>query len=262
MSKYILEGEGETRRLLNQKRKDPARQRLLDAGLAPGMSVVDAGCGPGTISQELADILGPTGSIQAFDLSSSRIATAQSSYQGVTPAKFLEGRMEEPPIKRQSVDFVVCQFVLEFCENPAQVIQELSKLLVPGGTLLVVDADGIGINNWPMPEVVEAGIPSLLKVLEKTGFDAFVGRKLFHLMRSAGLKEVTVSAQPWLTPGEAGELEIQDWRHRFEALRPWGLDAFGGEELYDRFVTAYLEMLADPDALKFIDIFSVHGKVL
>lgn len=260
MSDYILgETKDETERLLRQATRDAARDRLVEAGLAPGMVVVDAGCGPGTLSPILSDIVGPGGRLLGFDVSDGRVETARSSYSGTTPAEFRVGRIEEPPFVAGSADFVVCQYVLEYCSRPQIAIDALAALLKPNGILLVVDCDGIGVNNWPMPEAVERGIPLFSALLAQTGFDSFVGRKLFGLVRRSGLRDVTVRATPRVTAGSAGEEETSNWQQRFAALAPLGVEAFGGREEYDRFVNAYMQMLADPDSLKYMDVFAVRG---
>lgn len=260
MGGYILgETKEETERLLRQAARDAARDRLVEAGLAPGMVVVDAGCGPGTLSPILSDVVGPHGRLLGFDVSDVRADTARSSYSGTAPSEFRVGRIEEPPFEPGIADFVVCQYVLEYCPRPQVAMDALAGLLKPGGILLVVDGDGIGVNNWPMPEAVENGIPRFSALLAQTGFDSFVGRKLFGLVRRAGLRDVTVTSTPRLTAGPAGDEETSNWQQRFAALAPLGVEAFGGRAEYDRFVNAYMQMLADPDSLKYMDIFAVRG---
>lgn len=260
MSSYILgESEKETERLLRQATRDPARQRLVNAGLSAGMTVVDAGCGPGTLSPILSELIGPTGKLLGFDLSEARIEAARERFQGECEAEFRVGTLESPPFDGGIADFVVCQFVLEYCPDPTAAINGLVSLLKPGGILLVVDGDGIGVNNWPMPPEVERGIPMFTALVARTGFDPFVGRKLYSLVRASGLRDVSVNASPWLTAGAAGDEEVSNWTQRFAAVAPLGIEAFGSKEAYDEFVEAYMAMLNDPDSLKFIDIFSVRG---
>ncbi len=77
--RYLMESTDETRRLLVQERTGNARDALLLSGLKPGDRVLDAGCGPGGISEVIAELVGPTGHVTGVDLSEERLGGASSS---------------------------------------------------------------------------------------------------------------------------------------------------------------------------------------
>lgn len=260
---YILgEGQGETERLVEQARRDPALQRALRAGLRAGMTVVDAGCGPGGVARALAQAAGPGGRVYAFDLSEERLAAArqQPPADGAAPIEFLQGDVRSPPLPEGIADLVYCQYVLEYLPDPPRAIAALRRLLKPGGRLVLVDVDGIGLGTWPMPEVVERHAGRLLQVLARTGFDAHVGRKLYAWMRAEGLTDIRAHLEPYtLFPGRADDTEQAAWRQRFEAIRPLAVEAFDDAAQYDAFVSGYLDMLADPGSFKFSLVFTLEG---
>jgi hypothetical protein len=113
---------------------------------------------------------------------------------------------------------------------------------------------------WPVPQLLARGMPQLTAALAQTGFDADVGRKLYHWVRRAGLEDVRVTIHPLdLIAGAAAPVHLDAWRHRFSALAPFGARAFGSSTAYDEFVSAYLATLSDPDVLKYIVVFAVRG---
>lgn len=92
---YILgHSKQELRRLMLQAENlRPITARLLrEAGLAPGMRVVDLGCGVGDVAFLAAEMVGPTGSVIAIDRNTTAIVTARASAAGHTNIEFIEAQ--------------------------------------------------------------------------------------------------------------------------------------------------------------------------
>jgi SAM-dependent methyltransferase len=263
MSEYLMgDSRDETERLRNQTAHDSVEDRLRWAGVGPGMKVVDAGCGPGDVSALLARLAGPSGSVHGFDSSAPRIAAARSlsAAPGTAPMSFEVGDISSLPYPASTADFVVCQYVLEHLPQPQKAVDAMVPLLKPGGKLLLMDCDGLGVGHWPAPPVVEEGLPVLLKALAKVGFDAFVGRKLYSMARTAGLRDLRVMTYaPMLAPGRVRDDEELAWRQRFKALDPIGPMAFGSAEAWSAFTTSYIAMLQDEASFKFVVGIAVRG---
>lgn len=253
--RYILgEDRAETQRLSEQAAWDDAGARARRAGLRPGMRVVDAGCGPGVVARQLAAIAGPTGSVIGFDLSEERLTSARTApvAEGSAPLEFRAGNLLSPPVEEGTADFVWCQYVLEYLPQPQLAVDALARLLAPGGRLVIVDVDGIGLGHHPQPDSVAQGLDRLVTTLGATGFDPYVGRKLFSFVRAAGLEDATAWVEPYrVVAGAAPPDEREAWRQRFSALASFGHEAFGGAARYDAFTNDYLHMLDDPGGFHF-----------
>jgi SAM-dependent methyltransferase len=263
MSGYILgESQGETERLRAQAAAVPVLERVRWAGLAPGMHAVDAGCGPGEIALVMAQLVGPHGSVDAFDISEARINAGRALplLHDSGALRFHQGDIHAPPVPESSADFIYCQFVYEYLKEPDRATEALVSRLKPGGLLCVCDADGIGGINWPEAPEVTQGAQRMFAGLAMTGFDALAGRKLFTRLVDAGLKDVRVRVDPVITAGAASAGERANWEQRFAAIGPAGAMIFGSAAAFDAFVASYFAMLADPRGLKLTNLVSVVGR--
>jgi SAM-dependent methyltransferase len=258
---YLMEGQREGQRLLAQEAANPSTARLKLTGLAAGHRAADIGCGAGAVTGAMADLVGPTGSVVAFDPSAERLALARQHLAGRENITFVQGELPCTGLPVASFDYVWCQFVLEYLREPMSALAELVRLSKPGGRVVVSEIDGFGLAYWPAPPAVEAGKDIFLKALGSTGFDLFIGRKLYGMFLEVGLTDVQVHLSPFhVTAGAADERLLQDWKTRFDALAPVMVPAFKGEEPWQDFTRAYLDLLADPQAFKYSVILTVEGK--
>jgi ubiquinone/menaquinone biosynthesis C-methylase UbiE len=257
---YLLESPLEGQRLTAQARANPAGERLRRAGLAPGMRVLDVGCGSGEVTRELADLVGPAGRVLAIDPSESRCAEARAALEGLPQVEVREGALPRTGLPDSAFDAVFSQYVFEYLGDPGPGLEECVRLCRPGGLLVVADIDAHGLNNWPMSPTVVAGVARLEAALARAGFDLYVGRKLFHHFRLAGLREVQVQVTPIdVIAGRADARLVADWRQRFMVLTPVALTLFGTPGAWQSFVDAYLALLADPLALKYTLLLTTSG---
>lgn len=255
-----MESKGEAARLIAQERANPSRERLRAAGLEAGMRVADVGCGAGALASAMLEIVGPSGQVVGVDPSVERLAAARALAGDARNVEFRVGALPATGLEAKSFDFVWSQYVFEYLAEPRPALDELVRLARPGATVGVADIDGLGRTHWPVSRVAEEGLDTLVRALEKTGFDWFVGRKLFHLFRSAGLHDVTASVAPFFEIGGAADARmLSDWRLRFDALRAVAVPEFGSAERYDAFCEAYLAMLADADTFKYAVVITTRG---
>ena len=250
--RYVMESAGEARRLVRQAHADNAQQRLIDAGLAAGMAALDAGCGPGVITAQMAELVGASGRVVAFDASADRIDEARRATAKYPNVSCQVAQIDQTGLPPAGFDFVWSQFVFEYLRDPAAALRELLRVTRPGGTVAVCDLDGLGTSNWPESASIREGTQRFLGAAEKAGVDIFVGRKLFSLFRQQGLRDVGARVYPfYVVAGAADERLLQDWRLRFQTLKPIVAPAFGSSERYEAFCSEYLALLQDENALKY-----------
>jgi len=255
-----MESPDEGRRLLAQARANPAGPRLQSAGIGAGMRVLDVGCGSGAVTVELAERVGPGGSVLGLDPSPGRCAEARVRLAPHPNVEVREGALPHTGLPDAAFDAVFSQYVFEYLGDVPAALAECVRVCRPGGRVVVADIDGHGLHNWPVSPRVADGVQLLEQALAAAGFDLNVGRKMFHHFQLASLLDVSVQLTPIdVVAGAAGERLIADWRQRFQMLGPVAIATFGTAELWQRFVDAYLCLLADPLALKYTVMLTTSG---
>lgn len=138
-AEYILgHSPAEIRRLILQAAVlEPITTRLLRAaGIAPGMRVLDLGCGSGDVALLAAELVGPEGEVIGIDRSPEVLALARSraSASGFQNVEFREGAAEtlthEAPF-----DMAIGRYVLIHQRDPAAFIRAAAANVRPGGTI-------------------------------------------------------------------------------------------------------------------------------
>lgn len=113
------------------------------AGIGPGMTVLDAGCGPGFATQDLAALVGPKGKIIAVDESQRYLDHIQATLAAsrtsalVAPIETRLGDVQALDIAGGSVDAAYCRWVLCFVQRPEDVVRGIARALRPGGVFAI-----------------------------------------------------------------------------------------------------------------------------
>ena len=111
------------------------------AGLQPGETVLDLGCGAGIDVVLAAHRVGPTGRVIGLDFLPGMLAltTASADASGLGNVETVEAEMENVPLPDGSVDVVVSNGTLNLSPRKARVLAECARVLAPGGRLCVSD---------------------------------------------------------------------------------------------------------------------------
>src|SRR5215467_4527792 len=140
-SGYVLgHAQDELDRILTAARfiGDLTEHVLHLAGLAPGMRVLDVGCGPGELTFLAAKLVGPEGTVIGVDLSPEAIALAQqrAAAAGLTNVHFLTQDLTDAELLvDEPVDALIGRLVLQYLPDPALVLRRLAALVKPGGVV-------------------------------------------------------------------------------------------------------------------------------
>lgn len=171
----------------------PAFERLLEpADVRAGHIVGDLGCGPGFLSMQLLDKVGPTGGVHAFDVSADFIRRTKQKAEagGVLDRLTLHHLSSEIlPVEDASLDRIIAKNVLVYVDDPLESFREFRRILKPGGKAHAIDSDFAMVAIDPVP-------PGDWRDLLDAAAHAFrtpnIGRKLYGLARAAGFSAVDV----------------------------------------------------------------------
>jgi ubiquinone/menaquinone biosynthesis C-methylase UbiE len=183
---------------------DLEKEAWREAGLRPGMKVLDLACGPGFTACELAKAVGD-GQVTGVDINEELIATAHQAKEseGVENISFQLGNLYELDLPENTYDFVYARFVFQHLEKPELALSNIWKTLKPGGVLCILDID----DNWTSfsPES-DAFVKFIRKAgagQKRKGGNRLIGSQLFGLLTQAGYQEVSTKIQP-LTSEDIG----------------------------------------------------------
>lgn len=105
------------------------------AGLEPGHSVLDVACGTGIVARTAADLVATEGKVVGLDLNEAMLAVAHRVRPDI---EWRQGDASALPFPDGSFDAVLCQMALMFFPDRARALQEMTRVLRPGGTVAVL----------------------------------------------------------------------------------------------------------------------------
>jgi ubiquinone/menaquinone biosynthesis C-methylase UbiE len=125
--------------------------------LQPGMYLVDCGCGPGSITLGLAAYITP-GQVIGIDIEAAQIerTNALAAERGVTNARFETGSAYALPFDAAAVDAIYSNAMMEHLSDPMAALQEMYRILKPGGVIGIRAAEDDGNIFYPYnPESIK-----------------------------------------------------------------------------------------------------------
>ena len=257
-SNYIMEDDREAQRLTQKVDPSSWVERYYIPYLSSANLVLDVGCGPGALAAEIARRF-PDKTIVGVDASESRLefASKNHEYQNLS---FECADSTKLPFPDQHFDVVYSRLMLEYLQNPETAISEMARVCKPGGHVILQDLDGQIVWHHPVPEF-EADILTVIDELKKTGFDVFVGRKLFFHAKNTDLSNVTVKLDPYhLYAGQISDKELEDWTLKLDIALPQ-IEKVHGKEKALEFRQKFLSYLQDENTLTYSVMFTVVGQV-
>jgi SAM-dependent methyltransferase len=166
--------------------------------LRTGLSLLDVGCGPGTITADLALLVAP-GDVVGIDASADVVAQAAAGAEGLGLAnlRFEVGDLFALDRADGSFDVVHLHQVLQHLADPVEALVALRRVLASDGVLAARDSDYRAFAWAPADPVLDRWLELYLAVTARNGHDASIGPKLMGVALSAGFSDVEVSSSTW-----------------------------------------------------------------
>jgi len=170
--------------------------------LRPGISLLDVGCGPGTITADLATRLAPGGRVLGIDPAPDVV---EQAWAAVAAARALPGVDVEvavgdlysldPAVER--FDVVHAHQVLQHLADPVGALRAMGRLCRPGGVVAARDGDYTGFTWYPALPELDEWLALYEQGARANGGEPDAGRRLLAWARAAGFRRVTASASTW-----------------------------------------------------------------
>jgi SAM-dependent methyltransferase len=174
--------------------------------LTSGATLLDVGCGPGTIT---ADLAGRVSHVTALEVTADAldIARAEIGRRGLTTVDFAVGDVHALDFPDDSFDVVHAHQVLQHVGDPVAALREMRRVTRPGGVVAVRDSDYAAFTWYPELPALNEWLDLYERVARGNGGEPNAGRRLLSWAHAAGCTDVTATSSTWCfaTP------EDRDW---------------------------------------------------
>jgi SAM-dependent methyltransferase len=250
-SHYVIRGgvEGRERLRVLGRIMHASTASLLDRlGLRDGLSCLDAGCGGGDATLELARRVAPHGRAVGVDIDATKLelARAEADERGVRNVSFemLDIRQASPGDR---FDVVYSRFLLTHLSDPDGALATFFRSLRPGGVVAVEDIDFSGYFSHPESSALRRYCELYCAIVARRGGDPNIGPRLPSLLQRAGFQGIDVSVvQPVGLQGEVKLMNPITMQNIAGAVLEDGLAT---REEIDEIVRELYEFAADPSTL-------------
>jgi ubiquinone/menaquinone biosynthesis C-methylase UbiE len=226
--------------------------------LKPGFTVLDCGCGVGSITLDIAELVAP-GQVIGIDMDEGQleVARANAKERGLTNVSFEQANVYALRFADSSFDAVLAHTLLVHLDDPLRALREFKRLLKPGGVVGISDDDLDTIVFSPENPFLRKFIKLFIQMMHYNGGDPFYSRHLRSLLLEAGFSKTEghavaadhygrleetrrlatvledifrspdavalITRQEWASQAELIEMidEIKQWAERPDAFFAW-----------------------------------------
>ncbi|KAL8732204.1 MAG: hypothetical protein Q9166_002951 [cf. Caloplaca sp. 2 TL-2023] len=231
------------------------------------MTILDVGCGPGSITVDLASRV-PQGKVVGLDTTSDPFKEGQklAAARGIQNVSFEVGDARQLPFPDQTFDIVHAHQVLQYLtkDNRTQAIREMRRVTKLGGLVSIREADQGTVTFYPESNGLKDFFALYCKVARASGGEPDAGRQLHTWVKEAGFTapHITVTASTWCyNTSEERAWWSSVWVDRI-LHSAWRQTAIGGghatQEDLTRLANSWREWGSSEDAWFAI----IHGEVL
>jgi SAM-dependent methyltransferase len=172
--------------------------------LRPGIDLLDLGCGPGTITADLAARVTP-GRVLGVDTSPEVVEQARA--MGVRGVEFAVGDVYALEVPDATFDVVHAHQVLQHLTDPVAAVAAVARVLRPDGVLAVRDSDYAAFFWSPTNPMLDRWLELYHQLTMRNQVEADAGRHLPAWVRAGGFSDLTLSSSNWTFADPAS----RDW---------------------------------------------------
>jgi SAM-dependent methyltransferase len=165
--------------------------------LFEGATVLDVGCGPGTITLGFASRVGRSGQVVGVDMQPSQIdlAVAAASTSPCRHVRFQVAEATSLPFAAMSFDVVFAHALFEHVAEPTAVLTEMARVVRPGGVVAICSSDWSGARVEPDSADVRCALQAHFRLRRRAGGEPFAGGRLAEWLEGAGFRLLHVGVE-------------------------------------------------------------------
>jgi ubiquinone/menaquinone biosynthesis C-methylase UbiE len=156
------------------------------------MNVLDVGCGTGSISKDIANIVGENGKVTGIDNAEMFIISGQNTYQTVANLELIHVDLfDYNPAEKY--DLIVSARVLQWLSNPKEALLKMKSLLKPNGQISILDYNHTKLEWNPLPpKSMQEFYKTFLKWRKDAGMNNEIADDLANLLEETGFHNIEV----------------------------------------------------------------------
>lgn len=172
--------------------------------LKPGLRLLDVGCGPGTLTIDLAKRTAP-GQVIGIDVAASVVTEAAelAATSGISNVAFMTGDFRAATFEPSGFEVVHAHQVLQHLSDPVGALTRMRRLVRSGGIVAARDSDYSAMTWAPPSRLLDRWLEIYLEVTRRNGAEANAGRQLLGWAHQAGFDDVTYGSSTWTFATEA-----------------------------------------------------------
>lgn len=160
--------------------------------LKVGLKVLDVGCGTGAISRDIAERVGPSGSVTAIDNTEKFILSGRESYQDTPNLHLIHSDLFDFQTAER-FDLITAARTLQWLSNPLAALQKMKSMLKPGGIVSILDYNHEELEWEPAPpQSMQDFYSAFLKWRADAGMNNRIADDLSGYFGAAGFDQIEV----------------------------------------------------------------------
>lgn len=241
---------------------EPMTRRTLDkAGIKKGMRCLDVGCGAGSVTRILAEMVGKKGQAVGTDVDERYLQYCRY-YKPLPNVDFMRDDISNSTLAKESFDVIYSRFMFVHLKDARKAVYSMKQLVKKGGAIIIEELDHAP-DSWlcyPENQSVKTLRDIYVELVKKAGGDPFAGRKIYNLMVGESLDANVECNSPCLLMGHE-PYNTLGWRIA-ESLKPQ-IESHGllTEQEYGR-IYDDLKRLSNDDKsfITYARFFSIIGR--
>jgi ubiquinone/menaquinone biosynthesis C-methylase UbiE len=256
---YAIHSDSECERLEAQALLAGVSDHVKHLPVRPGMRILDAGCGSGSMAREIAKAASGS-AVVGVDLREKYVdyARRRAQTEGLQNLTFEAGDVRTLPFPDAAFDIVWTKYLLQWVAEPMRAVREFVRVLRPGGVLVTANFDGFAVTHEPPDPAIQPMAEFVFGGL----VDPFIGRKMAGMCRIAGLVDIDAKMEAdrvFTVVGKIDPRRRRNWEVQLSAAANRISELLGSKALADAFIEKFIAYQDRPDTATYCTLYIVNG---